>query len=213
MDYQSYEDYMRQVLGYSSYNPIYENYNYKSRPYTDTYYRNDNTNSLNSEYDDFYPEIYHLINPMVCKVCSANTEPITKELIEKMTEEIYNSIESDIVNVRIETKKEDIAKRPENNINEKTTKKAELNNIDKANIEKNNMYKNSIEKTNIDRPMDRNNIVKETRRNDQFLRDLIKILILKQLFGGGNRPNTKPPRPNYLPYPGGNNMMSRPPYF
>ena len=139
--------------------------------------------------------------------------PITKELIEKMTEEVYNSIESDIVNVRIETKKEDIAKRPENNINEKTTKKAELNNIDKANIEKNSMYKNSIEKTNIDRPMDRNNIVKETRRNDQFLRDLIKILILKQLFGGGNRPHTKPPRPNYLPYPGGNNMMSRPPYF
>ena len=44
---------------------------------------------------------------MVCKICEVNTKPITKELIEQMTDEIYLNIESettleeDIVNVRV----------------------------------------------------------------------------------------------------------------
>ena len=36
----------------------------------------------------------------------------------------------------------------------------------------------------------------EPKRTNQTLRDLIKILILKQLLGE-NRPNPRPPRPKY----------------
>ncbi len=211
MDYQSYEDYMRQVLGYSSYNPnIYENFDYKlNKPYNDTYYRNfDTLNSLDDEFNDLYPEIYHLVNPMVCKVCSANNQPITKELLEKMTDEIYSLIESNdtIVNVRVETKKDET-----NNLrkveNERTSNRIETNNIQRT---PRRVEPNYIEKTNrnvaenINSKTDTTREVRQSndyRKNNQTLRDLIKILILKQLLG--DRPPVKPPRPNYPSYPGG----------
>ena len=192
MDYQSYEDYMKQILGYSSYNPnIYETYDYKaSKPYTNTYYRNDSTFNLpNDNIDGLYPEIYNLINPIVCKVCSNNTEYINKELLEKMTDEVYNLVEgnNNIVNVRIESKKD------------------ESNNT--------SAIKNTERIARRKEPINNANVEKVTRRDNQTLRDLIKILILKQLLADGNRPTTRPPRPNYLPYPGANNMMPRPPYL
>ncbi len=118
MYYQNYEDYMRQVLGYPINDPnIYETYDYRndyrnSQTYEDTYpYRNHVmndtilTNMSDDEVKHCYPEIYHLVYPMVCRVCDANTQPITRDLIEKMTDEVYNSIEntSTVVNIRVDT--------------------------------------------------------------------------------------------------------------
>ncbi len=118
MYYQNYEDYMRQVLGYPINDPnIYETYDYRndyrnSQTYEDTYpYRNQLvndtilTNMSDDEVKHCYPEIYHLVYPMVCRVCDANTQPITRDLIEKMTDEVYNSIEntSTVVNIRVDT--------------------------------------------------------------------------------------------------------------
>lgn len=91
MYYSNYEDYMRMVLGYPMEN-------------TDSTYRNDNNwysaqnnvNSLISNPEELYPEIYRKINPAVCQMCDKNVEPLTKELLEQMTEQIYNTVEGDV---------------------------------------------------------------------------------------------------------------------
>ena len=85
MYYQNYEDYIRSILGYP------------------TQAQNTYSNDLNMQYEyitqsprysseilELYPEIYKIVNPMVCKICEANTKPITRELIDQMTEEVEN---------------------------------------------------------------------------------------------------------------------------
>ena len=104
-----------------------------------------------------------------------------------MTDEVYNAVntEDTIVNVRIETKKEE--------------------------TNKNNTYNNTRKlETRTDRTprkLEETREISERRSNNSTLRDLIKILILKQLLGN-NRPPVRPPRP---PYPGGAPGM--PPYM
>ena len=111
MYYQSYEDYMRQVLGYPVNAPnVYESYNFRNNQnFQDTYCLENQVNlsMTEEEIKGCYPEIYNLVYPMVCKVCETNTQQITKELIEKMTDEVYSAIEdtSTVVNVRVNTTK------------------------------------------------------------------------------------------------------------
>lgn len=224
MEYQNYEEYMRKVLGYSSQNPnIYENYQYRSTPqvYDNTYYRNEYVGSLSEEEAmDLYPEIYRLVNPMVCKVCETNTEPITKELIEKMTDEVYFNIEDreTVVNVRIETPEKSsnnntsVSNRIEGKV-ERPSRKVEESKIN--NLTRENRTSKEIEKTLSTRNVKdsignrKSSENREVRRHNSTLRDLIKILILRQLLGGG-RPPIRPPRP---PFPGGPGMPPpRPPY-
>ena len=192
MYYQNYEDYMRSILGY----PIQEQ-NLNINTYAD--YSN-----INNEYStqlprysneilELYPEIYKIINPMVCKVCDANTKPITKELVEKMTEEIYLNIESnpseyvsEVVNVRINLPDQrinsDVRKQNKSNV-------AVLKNV-KEKVEEQNNKRVEITNNNT-------NEIKENRQkqNNSILRDLIKILILNRLLCG-IRPQI-PRRPNY----------------
>ena len=106
MYYKNYEDYMRAVLGY----PIERQNTYSN--YSNNYLQANNTNLAtqymqaensytidnNKRYNEndflnFYPEIYKIVNPMVCKICENNNKPITKELIQKMTDEVYNNLE------------------------------------------------------------------------------------------------------------------------
>ncbi len=84
MDYQNYEDYMRQVLGYSPNNPnIYENYR-QSEAYDDTYFRNESVNVFTEEEaNEFYPQIYSVVNPMVCKVCEQAKRSVYKRTNRK----------------------------------------------------------------------------------------------------------------------------------
>ena len=89
MNNSLYEDYMRSVLGYF---PIeYQNtYDVNYNNYNSMYNR---TNFEMQELESCYPDIYVLVYPMVQKSCMNNTRPITKDLIDEMTNEIYFSIE------------------------------------------------------------------------------------------------------------------------
>ena len=73
-----------------------------------------------------------------------------------------------------------------------------------------NVYK-SIE---IDLKIETKNVSKQEDRqvgtNNNFLRDLIRILILQKIIGGGHR-SPMPPRPPRPPFPGGPNPGPRPP--
>lgn len=193
MYYNEYEDYMRSVLGYNnrnSVNPYNENYeqNYYSMP---TY--NSNPIMLKDNVEDLFPDIYKIINPMVCKVCQNNTRPITNELVEQMTMEVYTNIEADeinVVNVNIETRESNNIK----TINQKQTENREVKDSKKQ--------QESVENRST-------NESRVPRTNNPLLRDLIKILILNQLLGGNfpGRPPMRPPFPGH----GGPGVPPRPP--
>lgn len=212
MYYQNYEDYMRSILGY----PVRE-----QNQFLDTY--REYPSMINHDYSaqlprysseilDLYPEIYKIVNPMVCKVCEANTKPISRELIEQMVDEIYLNIESDpedyvgeVVNVRVnlpdtsqqEEKRQN--KNSQSNSNVMSTSRIKDNRIEKR--------QEKVEKT-----VSVENNTKQNRiRRNNTLRDLIKILILNQLLGGNIRPPRPRPRPPY-PGHGGRPGEMRPPY-
>lgn len=197
MYYQNYEDYMRQVLGYPiNDSNIYENYNYMNQiNYEDTYpFRDENyiSNMSEDEVRECYPEIYNLVYPMVCKVCEANTQPITKELIEKMTDEVYFAIEdsSTVVNIRVDTPKVE----DKNNLSVSQQRKDRIQGREDSRI-----HRRDTSITSSQEKRDISPKVKESRQFNSGLRDLIKILLLFRLFG--NRPGKpRPPRP---PFPGG----------
>lgn len=205
MYYQNYEDYIRSILGYpvSTSNNTYQGntYNYSNYNYESI---GNNIPRYNSEILELYPEIYKIVNPMVCKICEANSKPITRELIEQMTDEIYLNIEcdnseQDEVNIRVTLPKEASSANKRKDISKevRTTGTNSSSNIVKSsnNVSSRSSQSQVIqEEKNSDIPQNR-----QFRRNNT-LRDLIKILILNQLLGI-NRPPHRPgmPRP---PYPG-----------
>ncbi len=191
MYYQNYEDYMRQVLGYPINDPnIYETYDYRNE---NTYSSNQVQNNLTeAEIKALYPDSYNIIYPLVCKACEANNEPISKSVVDKMTDDVYKLVERNetVVNIKIEAQN-----RENSHVSARQEMKRELT------------PKRTPIKTET----------RATRQpNNPLLRDLIRILILQRLFGGGaiTPPRPMPPRPPFPPvgpgrppFPGG-----RPPY-
>ena len=184
MYYQNYEDYIRNILGY----PIKQNLNINREFYSDTYNYSNNIPKYSSEILNLYPEIYKIINPMVCKICEANSKPITEELLEQMTDEIYLNIEGDmnisddIINVRVS-----IPKNAEKNNSSQNIIKETKNTYNRNMAQNNN---SNILKQNTQNLNNENIINSEKRqvRRNNTLRDLIKILILNQLLLNGLRP-------------------------
>lgn len=107
----SYEDYMRSVLGYPYSSGV--TYNTYENIYEDTGnyfpYRNGNiiveaTNE--SRFESRYPEIYKILKPMVGKACGNNfIDNVSAEQLESMTEDIYRNIcaDVDVVNINVKT--------------------------------------------------------------------------------------------------------------
>ena len=93
---ESYEEYIRSILGYEprntiekdKYNEIYEQISY------------DNSTNRDNELEECYPEIYKIVYPMVQKRCNNRKERINNEDIENMTDEIYFAVEQNNRNRR-----------------------------------------------------------------------------------------------------------------
>ena len=157
MYYQNYEDYMRNMLGYSNPN----NMEMPTYMMQEDYYQ-DEMNDM-ADIENMYPDIYRKVYPMVCRACDTNTKPLTEDTIEEIVNNIVVNIEGN---------------------NEQVNVKMELKNGDVRNP----------------------NAKQETRQSsNNFLRDLVKILLIRELV---RRRPTRPgmgPRP---PFPGGPN---RPP--
>lgn len=110
---QTYDDYMRNVLGY----PNFDGYrNIGMNPMNTMGVNSMNTmvnmNTQDMYCDDIeqlYPETYRIVYPMVCMSCDRiqfSTMPVTDEMITRMTDDIYDQVESDgriNINVNITT--------------------------------------------------------------------------------------------------------------
>ena len=157
MEYRNYEEYMQQVLGYSSKNPNI----YAPDPiYEPTYDRNEFMDQLlEDEAQEYYPEIYHSIYPIICNKCEQNNEPISKELIDRMTDEVYQAVDNstNVVNIKIE----------QNNSQRTPLRTGDTRTPTRP---------NELQRT----PKRQEDRVE--RRTNPYLRDLIKILIIQQLL-------------------------------
>ena len=204
MYYNDYEDYMRSVLGYNSMNSNMPNmynqdyYMQNRMPCQMGTYQNDCVgNTMGDNVEDLYPDIYKIVNPLVCRVCQNNTKPITNDLIEQMISQVYSNIKADdinIVNINVETG--DV-------VNKEVNNRAQENRDSKSSKEK-------LDSRGSDDTRNR-------RPNNPLLRDLIRILLLNRLFGN-QRPMPRPPMrppfpgaPGPFPGPQGPGMMPRPP--
>ena len=196
MYFQSYEDYIRTILGY----PVQNEMSYNTYP--NCSYEYIEQPRYSSEIMDLYPDIYKIINPMVCKICEANSKPITRELVEQMTDEIYlniendTTIEEDVVNVRVNLP----PTKPESKSNNRQGRTRDLNNENSSSKKiRDNRQENVNNVNDLNKVGDSQNRIIRPFRKNNTLRDLIKILILNQLLGGRRPHRPNPPRP---PFPG-----------
>lgn len=182
-----YEEYMRNVLGYE---PIRyrDTYDVEYNDYMN--YSNFNmpqqveSNLEVSRLESCYPDIYNLVYPMVKKACSQNNRALSSDLVNELTNEIYNAIEDDGLN---ENRASEIKNR---SIDVKTGSKSIEN------------------KSNLSR---QESSSKEDRQiRNQGLQDLIKILLIRELINNsGFRP--RPPAPSRPPVPPRPPRPPRPP--
>lgn len=169
MYYQNYEDYMRAVLGYpiekrENYIPIEQSYNLESRV------------TKTKELEECYPEVYRIINPIVCEICNKYNGNYTKDTINTMVDEVYKRI----------------------NLNNEISIKINLDNkIQEKEIHRNNLktgINNRISDDNIRKNIENENS-RQIRNSNPFLNDLIRILILNQILNGGGLFPGRPPQP------------------
>ena len=142
MDYQSYNDYMRNTLGYSSMNCPNSCMNMPS-PYQNMF-------PLSDDLERMYPDTYRVVYPMVVSACNMVSMPVTEEMLDRMTDDIYDRAAMDSrinidINIEVETREED------------------ANSGDR-------------QMTSLSRP-------RRPRRRNRFFRDLIRILLLRELLG------------------------------
>ena len=173
-----YEDYMQNLMGFPN---TYDemNLNPNYNLYEYSLPRQEWRTSMSiDELENCYPEIYKIVYPMVRKRCMTNSMPITKGLIDNMVDEIISHIEQ---NNGIQL-----------NIN--------LNNGICQNRDENSNEKSLNE--------EENRIENRQFGGNTLLRDIVRILLLRELTG---RPGFRPgqgPRPPFPPYRPG----PRPPY-
>lgn len=143
MNYQSYDDYMRSVLGYSNMNCCNMCMN-TATPYQNIY-------QCSNDLERMYPDTYRVVYPMVVSACNMVTMPVTEEMLDRMTDDIYDRAAAD---GRI--------------------------NID-INIEIENRENSD------DRQLSSDSRQRRPRRRNRFFRDLIRILLLRELLGRRQR--------------------------
>ena len=123
MDFQSYDDYMRSLLGYSNTSMNCPNNMCMNRP---TPYQNTMMYQSDDDLERMYPDTYRVVYPMVvsaCNMVNSNT-PITEAMVDGMTDDIYDRAVTDTrisvdINVEVENREDDnsrqMGRRPRRN--------------------------------------------------------------------------------------------------
>lgn len=137
MNYTSYDEYMRSILGYPDMS-MNMNTNMNMNYF-------DNINPYSDDLERMYPEVYRVVYPMVCRMCDNVSMPVTETMLDSMTDDIYDRVEADgRINIEVEVQLRD-------------------------------SDSDSSESRQMSRP--------RPRRRNRFLRDLIRILLIRELLG------------------------------
>lgn len=198
---ETYDNYIRSILGYPARNqfeqynqemPEYQSYQEYRNP---TFNTNINISGNNVELENSYPEIYKIVYPMVAKKCeNVRLETFSKDDIENMTDEIYYALEE-----KQETRVNiNLTNNISNTKGPNSPSASTSTNIAKAENRRTDV---KIAQTNTEN--------REKRQINRGLRDLIKILLIRELLNRP-RPPFRPPMPN-PPGPGPRPPM-RPPF-
>ena len=127
---------------------------------------------------------------MVKKACEGNMRASTKEEIEQMADEIYSALEdSNQINVNINLG---------NTVSTTNENRTQNRNEVHKEVQKKLPEKQETEDRNVE-------IQNRRRPGNTNLRDLIKILLIRELLRRRNRPNNNFPRPPH-------NNPHRPPH-
>ena len=176
-----YEEYMRNSLGYNQMPMMNMNMGMNQMNTMNEMYEAEGNFTCNqTNVDDMYPEIYRIIYPMICKACMAVNENVSEDLVSRITNEVYVNVE------HMEFNQEH--RSSSSSLNSPITKSV------KSDIGSNKASSNPSSTIS--------NVRQETRQQNPLLRDLIRILVLRELIGNPGRP--RPPfRPPYRPPFGG----------
>ena len=172
-----YEEYMRNSLGYNGMpmtNMNQMNMNYMM---PEMYEAESNFMCDQTSVEDMYPEIYRIVYPMICKACMAVNENVSEDLVSRITNEVYMNVEH--METSQETRSSSISVSPQSNKNVKS---------DLLSSKSNSSVNSSLSDTR-----------QETRQRNPLLRDLIRILVLRELIGNSGRPPR--PQPPFNPGP------------
>ena len=213
---ETYDEYMRNVLGGLGYNDMnsnmYINSNYEDNINAGYGGYNNYAYTSKRQLEAFYPEIYKIIYPMIKKACEENRiDIITPELIDGLTKEIYIAIETDNIidlNINLENKSllnnasmEKAQEERSASINQSNRNKSNINqNYNNRNYNYNYNYN---ENRNIH--SDKTTLKENTQysRSDKIrnrgLEDLIKILLIREFSQRPNYTFGRPIRPEYRP--------------
>lgn len=195
---ETYDEYIRSILGYPTRNQ-FEQFNQGKQEYqgyqeyrNPTFNTNINISGNNVELENSYPEIYKIVYPMITKKCdNMRGNDITKDDIENMTDEIYYALES----------------RNETQVNINLTN--DVNGLKTANRANYSISSNTTKRENKKPEVKVSETTGEKRQLNGGLRDLIQILLIRELLNR-RRPPFRPPMPN-PPGPGPRPPM-RPPF-
>lgn len=184
-----------------------------------------------SEIEECYPEIYGIVYPMVQKACRNISEPVTKADVEKMVEELYGNLEGNndvnlnitlnnnidnsnsiqveqnqgnsMLQNRIQPNRSTGLFKP--NVEPKREESLSLRN-EKLEVRKNEQGSNFDDSKILEKSLKE---PKETRYCNNGLCDIIRILLIRELLGGPNRPGPRPPFRPFPPFGPG----PRPPFY
>lgn len=125
--------------------------------------------------NNLYPSIYRIINPVVSRVVSnGNNQFINEDMLNNMTDTVFNIVEG-----QINTEEEVLSQRNSGSENQTNTNSSGSNSSN-TNLAQNTSNRTGDINRNTTTSVSSNN--GRNNRNDTLLRDLIKILILKELF-------------------------------
>lgn len=169
-----YEEYIRNMIGGCPEFSRQDLYNYGNNIY-ETNFDSERANysNINNDLEKYYPEIYRLLYPMIQKACMKNTKPISKQLIDDMVEDIYSNFVPTEMTTNVNF---------ENDVRNNKSQVKQENLKNSKSLAQVTVKPESVENRQIE------------MNNNFMLRDLIKILLLRELIGRpGIRPIFRPP--------------------
>lgn len=117
--------------------------------------------------NNLYPSIYRILNPVVSRVVSNNNQHISEDLLNNMTDTVFNIVEG-----QIDFGDDQVQRNSQN----------ESQSSSSSSSQSSNTNNNSSRSTEMRTSQSNSQTSFRNNRNDSLLRDLIKILIIKELL-------------------------------